>query len=229
MITLMGNALWHLVAQSDTISKLVLLSLLIMSIACWAVFFYKLSLVRLKRRQMQQAIAHLKTATTLDQVLTITGTLQSTMPGYFLSKNLSYLKGILEINKERGQTALTEQQWTLIQQTMADTIDDMVHHEESYMSFLSTTFTVSPLLGLFGTVWGLIHAFIGISEKQSADIATVAPGIAEALITTLAGIMVAIPALVMFNYLAVQIRSLENQLFALGDKVSDLQQRLFVR
>ncbi len=229
MITLMGNALWHLVKQMDTMSKLVLFGLLIMSIICWAVFFYKLSLVRLKRRQMQQAISHLKSATTLDQVLTITGTLQSTMPGYFLSKNLTYLKGVLEINKERGQTTLTEHQWTLVQQTIADTIDDMIQHEESYMSFLSTSFTVSPLLGLFGTVWGLIHAFIGISEKQSADIATVAPGIAEALITTLAGIMVAIPALVMYNYLSVQIRTLENQLFSLGDKISSIQQRLFVR
>ena len=78
--------------------------------------------------------------------------------------------------------------------------------EESYLPFLFTSASVSPLLGLFGTVWGLVHAFIRISEKQSADITTVAPGIAEALITTLAGLLVAVPALVMYHYLIAQIR-----------------------
>ena len=71
---------------------------------------------------------------------------------------------------------------------------------------LSVSAAVSPLLGLFGTVWGLVHAFVRIGELQTADIATVAPGIAEALITTLAGLMVAIPALVMYHYVANKIR-----------------------
>jgi len=84
-------------------------------------------------------------------------------------------------------------------------------------------------LGLFGTVWGLVHAFIRISEKQSADITTVAPGIAEALITTLAGLLVAIPALVMYHYLMSEIRTIERQLFILADKFSFIVQKLFSR
>ena len=88
---------------------------------------------------------------------------------------------------------------------VAINVDAIVVHEESYLPFLSTSAAVAPLLGLFGTVWGLIHAFMRISEKQVADITTVAPGIAEALVTTLAGLFVAIPALIMFNYLNIQL------------------------
>lgn len=229
MVQIMGNALWQLIVQSDTISKLVLLMLLVMSILCWSVFIYKLMLMRTKKRQMQEALAYLKSVATLDQLMAAAAHFSGTMPGYFLSKNLASLKGILETNKERGQSALSEQQWQLLQQSIGQTVDDMLVHEESYLAVLTTSFTVSTLLGLFGTVWGLVHSFIRISEKQSADIVTVAPGIAEALITTLAGLAVAIPAIVLFNYLMVKMRGLENQLLALGDRLSNVFQKLFVR
>lgn len=229
MVHLMGNALWQLVAQSDTISKLVLILLLIMSILCWSVFIYKLLLMRMKKRQMQEALVYLKSVTTLDQLMAAAAHFSGTMPGYFLSKNLASLKNFLEVNKERGQATLSEQQWQLLQQSIGQSVDDMLVYEESYLPILTTSFTVSTLLGLFGTVWGLVHAFIRISEKQSADIVTVAPGIAEALITTLAGLAVAIPAIVLFNYLMVKMRGLENQLLMLGDRVSVIIQKLFVR
>lgn len=74
-----------------------------------------------------------------------------------------------------------------------------------------------------------MHAFIRISEKQSADIATVAPGIAEALITTLAGLLVAIPALVMYHYLMSQVRIIERQLFVIADKFNYIVQKIFTK
>lgn len=229
MVQIMGNALWQLVAQSDTVSKLVLLILLVMSILCWSVFVYKLLLMRLKKRQLQEALVYLKSVTTLDQLMAAAAHFAGTLPGYFLSRNLSSLKNLLEVNKERGQATLSEQQWHLLQQSMGQSVDDMLIYEESYLPVLTTSFTISTLLGLFGTVWGLVHSFIRISEKQSADIVTVAPGIAEALITTLAGLIVAIPAIVLFNYLMVKMRGLENQLLMLGDRVSVIVQKLFVR
>ena len=73
------------------------------------------------------------------------------------------------------------------------------------MGILATAAGVSPLLGLLGTVWGIIYAFINIGQQGSASIDTVAPGVAEALITTLVGLSVAIPALVGHNLLTVRI------------------------
>jgi len=96
------------------------------------------------------------------------------------------------------------------------------------MPIFTATIAISPLLGLFGTVWGLIHAFMRISEKQSADIATVAPGIAEALITTLAGLMVAIPAVVMLCYLQSQVRALEYYALRLADTLSMTLSRITI-
>ncbi|MGD9898514.1 MAG: MotA/TolQ/ExbB proton channel family protein [Calditrichaceae bacterium] len=78
--------------------------------------------------------------------------------------------------------------------------------------FLSTTVSVSPFLGLMGTVWGIMSAFMSMGMKGSADIGTVGPGIAEALITTIAGLAVAIPALIAYNFFVDRIRRINQEL-----------------
>lgn len=226
---LMGNSLWQLVMQSDHVSKFVLIILLALSIACWTVFLYKIVLLRIKKNHMKKALAAIKSTNTIDEMLMVATQLANTVPGYFLSKNLNYLKSLLETQKEIGKTEISERDWELLQANMFQTIDGMIHADESYIALLSTSAAVAPLLGLFGTVWGLVHSFIRISEKQMADITTVAPGIAEALVTTLAGLIVAIPALVMYNYLLVQIRYLEQQYATFADKIGLIVQRLLMR
>jgi len=104
----------------------------------------------------------------------------------------------------------------------------MADAEESYLWILSTSAAAATLLGLFGTVWGLIHAFLRISQKQSADIVTVAPGIAEALMTTLVGLIVAIPALILFNYLSVQVRRMEGYYMEIAAEFCRVLQTLFL-
>lgn len=223
-----GNALWQLVVQSDAISKLVLLILLFMSIASWTIFLYKFILLRIKKRQMKKAVRNIADGASLEDLLNLSSALANTLPGYFLSKNLTFLKSVLEHSGSQG-SMLSQQEVDVVQQHAYQTVDSLVHHEESYLSMLSTTAAVSPLLGLFGTVWGLVHAFIRISQQQQADIATVAPGIAEALITTLAGLVVAIPALMLFNYLANHMRTLEQQMLNLADKFCFVVQKLLAR
>lgn len=220
-----GNSMWRLVMQVDAMSKFVLLSLLFMSIACWSIFFYKLIILRIKKRHMRSVLKKIKTLQTLDEIVAIATAVAGSLPGFFLSKNLTYLKVVLQARQAEGKIEITKPELELVQQHMYQTVDEIVEHEESYLSFISTSAAVSPLIGLFGTVWGLVHAFIRISERQSADITTVAPGIAEALLTTLAGLMVAIPALILFNYLRSQIRSLEQQCEALAENVGFIIQR----
>lgn len=221
--TLFGSALWHMVNQADVLSMGVLFVLLLLSIICWALFLYKVILLQLKRGQMSRAIAQIRSAHTLDDVLKITGHIKGTVPGYFVSQNLAFLKSIMATNPS---AKLTDVQSALVQQHLDQTIDELVHKEGSYLSFISTSAHVSPLLGLLGTVWGLIQAFVSISQKQTADITAIAPGIAQALTTTLAGLLVAIPALVMFNYLTTQVRCLEQQLVILSDAFNLVVQRL---
>lgn len=159
----------------------------------------------------------IKQAKSLEEMSAIASGYAGTIPGYFLTQNLLFLKDLLEKRQEANFDRMSEY--------MDAVIEDIVYRQESYLPVLSTCANISPLLGLFGTVWGLIQAFIGISQQQSADIASIAPGIAEALITTFFGLVVAIPALVMFSYLSVQINRLESQLLNLSDAYRCLVER----
>lgn len=216
-----GNSLWQLVLQVDTISFAVLITLFFMSVTCWAIFLCKFALFSLKKRQLKKMNTTIKKVQSLQDLLTMATAYNSnSLPGYFLSKNLSFLQPLMT---STGSLQLHERE--LVQQQLDQTVDAIVMDEESFLPFLSTSAAVATLLGLLGTVWGLIHSFMRISEKQVADITTVAPGIAEALVTTLAGLFVAIPALIMFNYLTNQLRKIEQELFMVADTVNVIVQR----
>ena len=223
-----GNALWRLIAQSDAMSMFVLITLLLLSIVCWSVFLFKMITLRLKLRQLYGAHAAIAKAHSVDQLLTLATSYAGTLPGYYISKILLFLKTLLEDNK-RDTMQVYVYEHEMAQQYSEQTVMSLMEQEESYVSILSTSAAVSPLLGLFGTVWGLIHAFMSISEQQSADITTIAPGIAEALITTFAGLLVAIPALVMYNVVQRYIRGIENQLIELADHVNFTIQKMIKR
>ncbi len=90
---------------------------------------------------------------------------------------------------------------------------------ETGVSLLATITTVSPFIGLLGTVWGIMNSFIGISQSGNADLSVVAPGIAEALITTVAGLAVAIPAVLCHNFLANRLRKIEDNLIRLSTEL----------
>ncbi len=81
-----------------------------------------------------------------------------------------------------------------------------------YVPFLATVGNTAPFIGLFGTVWGIMNSFMSIGVSQSASLATVAPGIAEALVATAAGLAAAIPAVMAYNYFTQQINSIERDL-----------------
>lgn len=218
-----GNSLWQLVYQSDTVSQGVLLILFIMSVVCWAVFIGKLALLKIKERQFQDMNKKLLKTKTMTDLVEITTASRNTAPSYFIANNLTFIK---ELSSNAFGQKIDDIQWELLERNIDNTIETTLLHNEEYLSLLSSSAAVAPLLGLFGTVWGLVHAFMRISETQVADIATIAPGIAEALITTLAGLMVAIPALVMFNYLHSKTRALEHSLIILADKMTVIFQQL---
>jgi len=99
---LLGNTLWYLVLQSDTITKTVFTILLIMSIVCWSVFLYKCILLRAKRTHALQALGLLQKASSLDDILKIGQQLNGTVPGYFIARNLRSVYSLLELQKKVG-------------------------------------------------------------------------------------------------------------------------------
>lgn len=206
-----AHGVWGLVLQSDFTSKVVLLLLFGMSVISWAVVLYKFILFRIKQYQCKQVLSELKLCTKISEVLYVAQKHAKTLPGHVLIELLTYVKQTKESQSLEMLGVYTDQ-----------ILDEVMYQEETYTPVLSITSAVATLLGLFGTVWGLVHSFIRISEKQSADIVTVAPGIAEALITTVAGLMVAIPALVFLHYISLKTKDLEHALVLLCDRVNNL-------
>jgi biopolymer transport protein TolQ len=104
-------------------------------------------------------------------------------------------------------------------------ITDVMSRESAYIDFLATTSTVSPFLGLLGTVMGITQAFWNIGMKGSATILVLAPGLAESLITTIAGLTVAIPAAVGYNYFVGKMRRLDGMMTSLASDIIALLSR----
>jgi len=222
-----GNELMQLVSQLNIMTKFVLLVLLFLSIFCWGIFFYKLALIRIKERHIKKIKKALKEAKNFNDVREIAARFAHTIPGYMLTKNIAFIKQVLE-SKPVDDT-LTQNDLEYVDDHIFQTIDELMQAETSYLTVLSTSAAVSPLLGLFGTVWGLIHAFVSISQQQTADIVTIAPGIAEALITTLAGLMVAVPALIAYHFLHQKARAIEYHYMYIADTLRLQVKRFLVK
>lgn len=109
--------------------------------------------------------------------------------------------------------------------TMRVALSREVDRLETNLSLLATIGSISPYIGLFGTVWGIMNAFIALAEVQQATLAMVAPGIAEALIATAMGLFAAIPAVIAFNRFSYQVERLENHLANFMDEFSTILNR----
>lgn len=205
----MKNALTQLIAQSDILSKLTLVLLLLMSILCWTITFYKLFNLYNQKKSLSEVQNLIKTSADAQDLMQAVSMYRNSSAGEIIIRYLNNLKFVL---KNKSINLLTDKDLDYLQYISDQNLDQIVHENEKNLSVLSVSAAASPLLGLFGTVWGLIHSFVSISALKNADITTVAPGIAEALIVTLAGLMVAIPALVSFHVINTKIRDLDHGL-----------------
>jgi biopolymer transport protein TolQ len=102
-----------------------------------------------------------------------------------------------------------------------------IRKAEKYMPWLATTGSVTPFIGLFGTVWGVMDAFTGLGAAGSASLRAVAPGIAEALITTAAGLFTAVPAVIAYNHFLHDIKDMANRMDGFAMEVSALVEKLY--
>ena len=115
-----------------------------------------------------------------------------------------------------------------IERALHKAISNEVGRLSKVLSFLATTGSTAPFIGLFGTVWGIMSAFRSIGLRGSANLATVAPGISEALIATAAGLAAAIPAVIAFNYYINIIRKIESDMQGFANDFSNLVEREYI-
>ncbi len=204
---LFQSSSWELVRQSDFFTKLIIFSLFICSIICVAIIILKFSYFRKELHQMKSLLARIRGVKSIESFYALNEEFSSNLGGLFLTEGLSEVKSLL-----KTENYLTESDINRLDVALNQTTDNAMLEAESYLPVLGVSAAVSPLIGLFGTIWGLIHAFVSIGQEKSADLAVVAPGIAEALITTLAGLIVAIPAMIFFHYFSNQLRKMEQMM-----------------
>ncbi|MGC2310522.1 MAG: MotA/TolQ/ExbB proton channel family protein [Candidatus Babeliaceae bacterium] len=223
-----GNIIWSLIAQADFLSKLTLITLLCMSIVCWIVGVMKYVTLHTKSKQINDGLKRVISLYNFDELMREAQLLHGSIVGSFLAQASIKLKALV-YKKTDEQIVLEERDVELLEVSLDELVAREVAEEEKYLSILSTSAEVAPLIGLFGTVWGIIHAFIRISEAQASDITVVAPGIAEALITTLAGLVVAIPALVLYHYLCKKVEAFHLHLKTIAHHFEVIAKKTFMK
>ncbi len=217
----------NLILQSGVVAKGVLGILLIFSLACWTIIFMKLRALRHVDRQDERFLRLFRDsknlATTFEDCRRLP---QSPLAALFREgyRELNYgLKGnpgpggAGAEGAARGMEVPPDDLLSRVSRTLRHASLREISLLERALIFLATTGNTTPFIGLFGTVWGIMDAFHGIGVTGSANLGAVAPGIAEALITTAAGLAVAIPGVIAYNYFLNRIKGTATRmdLFAL--------------
>ena len=209
-----------LVLHASIVVQLVMLGLMLTSLASWTVIFSKLFGLRRLRRGNEAFEQEFWSGKNLNDLFSsASGNAESsTMERIFAS-------GMREFLKLRERRQESQAQLDGARRAMRASLQRELDMIEGNVGFLASVGSVSPYVGLFGTVWGIMHAFVGLSNVQQVTLATVAPGIAEALVATAIGLFAAIPAVVAYNRFARDIDRTAIQLESFIEEFSNILQR----
>ncbi len=189
-------SVWALVANASLLVQLVMLTLVLASIVSWVLIFQRGQIFRLAKSASEKFEDRFWSGMDLNQLYRET----SSSPDANSGMEQIFRAGFKEFTRLRQQQgvdrdALMEGTQRAMRVAMSREIDRL----EMHLPFLATVGSTSPYIGLFGTVWGIMNSFRGLAQLQQATIATVAPGISEALIATAMGLFAAIPAVIAYN------------------------------
>ena len=210
-----------LIANASFVVKLVIGALLTVSLASWSVIFSKfiaLGRVKSSNESFEQEFWSGKNLNDLYNSVSSKSD-GAPLERIFASGMREFLK--LRERRVAEPSALLDGARRAMRASFQRELDAM----ESHLSFLASVGSVSPYVGLFGTIWGIMHAFVGLSNLQQVTLATVAPGIAEALVATAIGLFAAIPAVLAYNRFARQIDRSAITLETFIEEFSNILQR----
>ena len=218
-----GLSITHLVIQASVLAKVILTLLLVASITSWAVIFTKRGLLARATRQAVDFEGRFWSGGTLGDLygsMTREGEAEEGVAAIFKS-------GYEEFTRQQslGNRISPEDALAAVQRQMRVAQVREVERLEGGLSLLATISSTSPYVGLFGTVWGIMTAFIAIGNVKQASLALVAPGIAEALIATAMGLFAAIPAMIAYNFLTRGVDRLETRYHTFAEEMIGIVDR----
>jgi biopolymer transport protein ExbB len=183
---------WTMFKSADVVVKAVMVGLAFASLVTWTIFIAKMIELSVVQRKVRSALAKIADARSLSEAQFALGSKGSVLAS-FLAAAMREARLSAGISSDAG-----------IKERAASSFAEIVRAEARRirlgMGLLATIGATSPFVGLFGTVWGIMNSFIGISKSQTTNLAVVAPGIAEALLATAIGLVAAIPAVIIYNH-----------------------------
>lgn len=206
----MNESTFQLMLQSSILVKCVLLALMGFSIGSWAIIFYKAYYFAAAAKESE---AFLKALEAQGSVQALAGAASSL-------RHSPLARMFRAVHGDKARAHHDDTKRLLKRAEIRE--EELLH---VYLPFLATTGATAPFIGLLGTVWGIMNAFRQIGQAGSASLAVVAPGIAEALVTTAAGLAAAIPAVMAYNYYVSLARSMSIQMEDVSEELLSLFSR----
>jgi biopolymer transport protein TolQ len=204
VLSFVGGEIVDLVLQTGPVAKTVLVLLLAFSVLSWAVILSKWRLIRRAREQSKRFVRVFRKAQRMQDVASVVEQFRpSPLVGVFEA-------AVDEFKRQMGMTGGIHN-IVAIQRSMQVASSEEITRLERNVPWLAITGAVTPFIGLFGTVWGIIDAFHGLGTAGAATLRAVAPGISEALVTTAAGLAAAIPAVIAYNLIIGSIREMASR------------------
>ena len=209
-----------LILHASLVVQVVMAGLAVTSLVSWTVIFGKLFGLKKVRGSNEDFEREFWSGRSLTELNTAVGQKPNTAP-----MERIFASGMREFLKLREKRLDAGAQLDGARRAMRASFQRELDVIESNLSFLASVGSVSPYVGLFGTVWGIMHAFVGLSNMTQVTLATVAPGIAEALVATAIGLFAAIPAVIAYNRFARDIDRIAITLETFIEEFSNILQR----
>ena len=214
-------SIFELVLEASLLVKFVMLTLLGFSVACWAMIFQRRKELNAAKQQLKAFEDQFWSGADLSKLYN-----EVSVKNKIQGIESLFVAGFKEFARLR-KSRIDDPQ-TIVDAThraMRVALSREVDSLETHLPFMATVGSISPYIGLFGTVWGIMNSFIGLGSVQQATLAMVAPGIAEALIATAMGLFAAIPAVMAFNRFSHKVEKLENSYGNFMEEFASILQR----
>ena len=219
----------HLFSGTGPVVLAVLWLLIGCSASAWGITFYKLGQMRRARKQSERFVEIFWDSNSLSNINTASLEFKLSPVAQVFRAGYQELVRLTRDSKRSEDASETELGGSAnVERAMRRATNQEVTKLEKALTFLATIASTAPFVGLFGTVWGIMNAFRGLSTAQSSSIQAVAPGISEALIATAVGLAAAIPAVVAYNHFSHEVRVLHTDMDNFSSEFLNIAERHFI-
>jgi len=213
-----------LVSKADIMIKLVLIILLVFSVVSWAVFLSRYFLIRRAEQESETFYNKFKKGNDLDMAYADSQKYEIGFLPSIYAAGYEELKSLCDVKLGNTPESLEN-----IQRAMTARRDILINAFSSKVTSLATIGASSPFIGLLGTVWGIINSFRGLAVNHNNTLSAVAPGIAEALVTTAVGLLTAIPAVIFYNHISRKIEKIEHRSNSFIYEFTNISYKVFMQ